>query len=141
MSKARVLVLCMGNSCRSQMAEGYLRHLGGDVLEVYSAGLEAHGLNPLAVQVMAEDGVDISSHTSDTLHKYEGQEFDYVITVCDHAREQCPWFPNRAKSIHRSFPDPAKAKGSEEEVLKQFREVRDSIKSFCKEFIQKIEAK
>lgn len=138
MSKARVLVLCTGNSCRSQMAEGYLRHFGGEALEVFSAGIEAHGLNPLAVQVMAEDGVDISTHTSDTLDKYEGQQFDYVITVCDHAREQCPWMQGLQATLHRSFPDPARAEGSDEEVLRQFRTVRDKIKSFAQEFINNL---
>lgn len=133
----RILVLCTGNSCRSQMAEGYFRHFGGPRLEVFSAGVEAHGLNPRAVQVMGEDGVDISGHTSDTVDKYADQTFDYVITVCDSARERCPWFPARIQRLHHSFPDPAQATGTEEEVMAAFRRVRDEIKAFVQEFLRK----
>lgn len=133
----RILVLCTGNSCRSQMAEGYFRHFGGPRLEVFSAGVEAHGLNPRAVQVMGEDGVDISGHTSDTVDQYAGQTFDYVITVCDNARERCPWFPARIQRLHHSFPDPAQATGTEEEVMAAFRRVRDDIKAFVQEFLRK----
>jgi len=132
----KVLVLCTGNSCRSQIAEGYLRHFGGDKLEVYSAGVETHGLNPRAVSVMQEDGIDISDHTSNNVSEYLAINFDYVITVCDHANEVCPVFPSTAKKIHHNFPDPAKASGSEKEVMDQFRSVRDQIKSFCKNFIE-----
>lgn len=135
--KIRILVLCTGNSCRSQMAEGYFRHLGGPNLEVFSAGAEAHGLNPRAVQVMREDGVDISGHTSDTVDQYAGQTFDYVITVCDSVRERCPWFPARIRRLHHSFPDPAQASGTEEEVMAAFRRVRDDIKAFVLEFLEK----
>ncbi|MCB0773738.1 MAG: arsenate reductase ArsC [Flavobacteriales bacterium] len=131
----RILVLCTGNSCRSQMAEGYLRHLAGGRAEVYSAGIEAHGLNPRAVAVMAEDGIDISGHRSELLDAYHDLPFDHVITVCDSARERCPWFPSTAEQHHRDFPDPAKATGSEEEIRTAFKEVRDEIKAWCREFI------
>lgn len=131
----RILVLCTGNSCRSQMAEGYLRHLAGGRAEVYSAGIEAHGLNPRAVAVMAEDGIDISGHRSELLDAYHDFPFDHVITVCDSARERCPWFPSTAEQHHRDFPDPAKATGSEEEIRTAFKEVRDEIKAWCREFI------
>lgn len=131
----RILVLCTGNSCRSQMAEGYLRHLAGGRAEVYSAGIEAHGLNPRAVAVMAEDGIDISGHRSELLDAYHDLPFDHVITVCDSARERCPWFPSTAEQHHRDFPDPAKATGSEEEIRTAFKEVRDGIKAWCREFI------
>lgn len=137
MKMKTVLVLCTGNSCRSQMADGYLKELGGENWKVYSAGVETHGLNPRAVKVMAEDGIDISGNTSNHIDEYQGIEFDYVITVCDHAREVCPWFPSKAEIIHHSFPDPAKAVGSEAEIMEEFRRVRDMIKDFCKEFISK----
>ncbi|HRN80667.1 MAG TPA: arsenate reductase ArsC [Ferruginibacter sp.] len=133
--KKKILVLCTGNSCRSQMAEGYLTFFGGMHAEVFSAGIEAHGLNPQAVEVMKEDGVDISKHTSDTIQRYSGMLFDWVITVCDHAQERCPFFPGAVKVLHHNFPDPAKAVGTEDFVLQQFRNVRDEIKAFCKEFV------
>lgn len=117
------------------MAEGYLRHLAGGRAEVYSAGIEAHGLNPRAVAVMAEDGIDISGHRSELLDAYHDLPFDHVITVCDSARERCPWFPSTAEQHHRDFPDPAKATGSEEEIRTAFKEVRDEIKAWCREFI------
>jgi arsenate reductase len=128
-----ILILCTGNSCRSQMAEGYLRHFAGDKATVYSAGIETHGLNPGAVATMKEDGIDISSHTSNHVDEYRHVPFDLVLTVCDHAREHCPWFPTDARRIHHSFPDPAKAKGTEEEIRASFRTVRDQIKSYCRE--------
>ncbi|HQQ93627.1 MAG TPA: arsenate reductase ArsC [Bacteroidia bacterium] len=131
-----ILVLCTGNSCRSQIAEAYLRKFAGSRAEIYSAGVETHGLNPRAVQVMKEDGIDISMHTSNHVNEYIGIEFDYVITVCDNAKEQCPYFPSRAKMFHRNFPDPAKARGSEEEIMQAFRQVRSLIKDYCKEFVQ-----
>lgn len=131
-----ILVLCTGNSCRSQMAEGYLRHFGSPRLQVVSAGVEAHGLHPLAVQVMREDGVDISNHTSDVIDKYLDKEFDYVITVCDNARERCPWFPARVRRLHHSFSDPAKVSGSDIEALAAFRQVRDEIKEFVLDFLK-----
>ncbi|MCL6524411.1 MAG: arsenate reductase ArsC [Thermoflavifilum sp.] len=132
----RVLVLCTGNSCRSQMAQGYLQYFA-PTAEIYSAGLEARGVHPYAIRVMAEDGVDISHHQSHLVDMYLGKEFDYVITVCDHAREHCPHFPGRAIHIHRSFPDPAQASGTEQDILQVFRKVRDEIKVFCREFATK----
>src|ERR1700733_9009015 len=124
----KILVLCTGNSCRSQIAEGYLRHFAGARAIIYSAGIETHGLNPKAVQVMAEDGIDISNHISNNVDEYTGIDFDYVITVCDNAKENCPYFPTRAKMFHQNFPDPAKATGSPEEIMEQFRKVRDMLK-------------
>lgn len=134
--KKKVLVLCTGNSCRSQMAHGYLNFFGNEDLEVYSAGLETHGVNPHAITVMHEDGVDISRHTSNHVSEYEDVDFDFVLTVCDNARENCPYFPAKVKLLHRDFPDPAKASGSEEEIMQEFRKVRDMIRTFTSEFIQ-----
>jgi len=131
----KILVLCTGNSCRSQIAEGYLRHFGGDKAIIYSAGIETHGVNPKAIQVMAEDGIDISKHTSNNIDEYMGIDFDYVITVCDNARENCPYFPTRAKMFHQNFPDPAKATGTPDEIMGEFRKVRDMIKAYSKSFI------
>ena len=131
----RVLILCTGNSCRSQIAEGYLRHFAGDKADVYSAGVETHGVNPRAVHAMKEDGIDISHHTSNNVSEYKDIDFDYVITVCDNARERCPFFPTDAQKFHRDFPDPAKASGTEAEVTEEFRRVRDMIKSYCREFV------
>lgn len=133
--KKNILVLCTGNSCRSQIAEGYLRHFAGANANVYSAGIEAHGVNPRAVAIMAEDGIDISSHTSDTLDRYQDREFDFVITVCDHAKERCPFFPTTAQRFHQNFPDPAKATGSEADIMQQFRDVRQQIKAFSAAFV------
>jgi arsenate reductase (thioredoxin) len=135
-SKLKILFLCMGNSCRSQMAEGWARHLKGDVIEPYSAGIETHGLNPNAVWVMAEAGVDISRHRSKKAEDLSGVEFDYVITVCGHAHETCPIFPRGTKVIHVRFEDPpklaARAK-SEEERLAPYRRVRDEIREFVEQ--------
>ncbi|MBX2972565.1 MAG: arsenate reductase ArsC [Flavobacteriales bacterium] len=133
----RILVLCTGNSCRSQMAEGYLRHFAGDKAEVFSAGVETHGLNPKAVAVMQEDGVDISAHTSKTIDAFADKTFDLILTVCDSARENCPWFPAKAQRLHHDFPDPAKAHGTEAEVMDAFRKVRDQIKAYCEDLIGK----
>src|SRR5687768_14810673 len=119
--KKKVLVLCTGNSCRSQMAHGYLNYFGDHELEVYSAGIETHGLNPRAVAVMKEDGIDISHPTSNNISEYAGLEFDFVLTVCDNAREHCPYFPAKVKVFHQNFPDPAKAGGTQEEVMNEFR--------------------
>jgi len=130
-----ILVLCTGNSCRSQLAEGYLRHFAGDKAVVYSAGIETHGVNPKAIQVMAEDGIDISHHTSNNVDEYVAIPFDYVITVCDNASENCPYFPGTVKRFHHNFPDPAKATGTTEQVMDEFRKVRDMIKTYSKEFI------
>lgn len=136
MTKPNILVLCTGNSCRSQMAEGYLRHFAGGKAEVYSAGVETHGVNPMAIEIMREDGIDISTHTSNHVNEYEDVAFDYVITVCDNAKERCPFFPSQAKKFHHNFPDPAKATGTEAEIKQRFREVRDMIKKYCEEFIK-----
>jgi len=123
-----ILVLCTGNSCRSQIAEGYLRHFAGDKANIYSAGIETHGVNPKAIQVMAEDGVDISEHTSNNIDEYMN------ITVCDNAKENCPYFPTKAQRFHQNFPDPAKATGNADEVMDEFRRVRDLIKVYCHDF-------
>jgi arsenate reductase len=129
--KKNILVLCTGNSCRSQLAEGYLRFFHGENANVYSAGVETHGVNPRAIATMKEDGIDISAHTSNHVDEYLAIPFDLIFTVCDHASERCPIFPSTAKRIHHNFPDPAKATGSEEEILAEFRRVRDEIKSYC----------
>ncbi|TAJ07364.1 MAG: arsenate reductase ArsC [Nitrospirae bacterium] len=125
--KPRVLFLCTGNSCRSQMAEGWLRHLAGDRFDVASAGTHPVGLNPVAVAAMREVGVDISRHTSKNVNQFLGERFDYVITVCDSAKEACPTFPGATSRLHWSFDDPAAAQGSLEERLQVFRRVRDEI--------------
>ena len=132
----KVLVLCTGNSCRSQLAEGYLRYFAGNKAEIFSAGVETHGVNPRAIATMKEDGIDITAHTSNNISEYAGIDFDYVITVCDNARERCPFFPSNAKKFHYNFPDPAKATGTEEEILAQFRSVRQLIKDYCEAFVK-----
>ena len=131
----KILVLCTGNSCRSQMAHGYLQHFGKNEVEVYSAGVEIHGLNPFAVGIMAEDGIDISKHTSNHVDEYQDIIFDYVITVCDNAKEACPFFPTKTKTTHHSFEDPSKASGTAKELITEFRKVRDEIKDFSRAFI------
>lgn len=131
--KKKILFLCTGNSCRSQMAEGWARYLKGDVLEPYSAGIEVHGLNPYAVKVMKEAGVDISHHRSKHVKELFHIPFDYVVTVCDHANETCPVFPGRVKRLHVGFDDPprlAATLSSEEEKLAVYRRVRDEIRAF-----------
>ena len=133
--KLKVLFLCTGNSCRSQMAEGWARRFLSDRIEPYSAGIEIHGLNPRAVAVMAEAGVDISRHRSKHVSELKDLKFDLVITVCDQARESCPLFPGNAKIIHRSFDDPprlAQGARTEEEALAHYRRVRDEIMEFVK---------
>lgn len=132
--KQKILVLCTGNSCRSQIAEGYLRHFLGDKAEVYSAGVETHGVNPRAIATMKEDGIDISNHTSNHIDEYATIDFDIILTVCDNAKERCPFFPTKAKKLHQNFPDPAKATGTEEKILEEFRQVRETIKVYCSEF-------
>lgn len=113
----KVLVLCTGNSCRSQIAEAYLRHFAGDKAEIFSAGVETHGVNPRAIAIMKEDGIDISKHRSKNIDEYFNIDFDFVITVCDNAKESCPFFPTKAKKMfHQNFPDPAKSTGTEEEI-------------------------
>ena len=130
-----ILVLCTGNSCRSQIAEGYLRHFAGDVANIYSAGIETHGVNPKAIEIMKRDGIDISGHTSNNINEYLDINFDFVITVCDNAKESCPYFPTKAIKLHYNFPDPAKASGTEEEIMKQFLEVREMIKKYTQSFV------
>ncbi|MCW3073216.1 MAG: protein-tyrosine phosphatase [Flaviaesturariibacter sp.] len=132
----KILVLCTGNSCRSQMAEGYLRHFAADRAEVYSAGIETHGVNPKAIDIMREDGIDISSQASTNVAEYSDLEPDYVITVCDNANERCPVFPARAKKFHQDFPDPAKATGTDEEIMDSFRHTRELIKDYCRQFVK-----
>jgi len=128
MTPLRVLFLCTHNSARSQMAEGFLRDLGGDRFEVASAGTEARGLNPLAVQAMAEEGIDISLQESKTLDRYTSEPFDLVITVCDEANEACPYFPNAKERRHWSFPDPSAVQGDDERRFAAFRVVRDAVR-------------
>ncbi len=137
MDPVRILVLCTGNSCRSQMAHGYLRHFAGPRAEVFSAGLEPHGVDPRAIAVMKEDRIDISDHTSNHVDEYRNTRFDHVITVCDSARERCPWLPALVRMHHQDFPDPARATGDEARVMDAFRKVRDTIKAFCREFIHR----
>jgi len=136
-----ILVLCTGNSCRSQMAEGYLRHFMGNQANIYSAGIETHGLNPRAVKTMAEDGIDISHHASTHIDELKHISFELILTVCDHAQEQCPIFPSTAQRLHHNFPDPAKATGSEHEIELAFREARNQIKVFCQNLARTITAK
>ena len=131
----KILVLCTGNSCRSQIAEGYLRHFANGKAAIYSAGIETHGVNPRAIATMKEDGIDISQHTSNNIDEYKNIQFDFVITVCDNAKERCPFFPTKAKKFHHNFPDPAKATGTEKEILQQFRNVRQQIKEYCERFV------
>lgn len=134
-----ILVLCTGNSCRSQIAHGYLEHFTeGGAFKIYSAGIETHGVNPKAISTMKEDGIDISDYTSNNVNQYLDVDFDYVITVCDNAKEACPYFPTKAKMLHYNFPDPAKAKGTEAEIAQQFREVREMIKKYCAAFVESL---
>lgn len=134
--KKKVLFLCTANSCRSQMAEGIANHFLGDRLEAVSAGTEASFVNPRAVQVLREIGVDISGHRSKNLDEFSGLEFDYVITLCGDANEKCPLFFGGVQRIHLGFPDPAKAQGTEEEIMNEFRRVRDEIRDSLTEFFQ-----
>ena len=133
--KKKILVLCTGNSCRSQIAEGYLRYFANDKADVYSAGVETHGVNPKAIATMKEDGIDISNHTSNNIDEYRNIDFDFVITVCDNAKERCPFFPTKAQKFHYNFPDPAKATGSDDEISEEFRKVRQQIKEYCEKFV------
>ena len=140
--KLKILFLCTGNSCRSQMAQGWARHLKADAIEAYSAGIETHGLNPIAVKVMAESGVDISSHRSTNVDDLLAIAFDYVITVCGHANENCPIFPGRARIVHVGFDDPpqlAKNAKSAHESLDCYRRVRDEIRSYIETLPQSLE--
>jgi arsenate reductase len=133
--RKRVLILCTGNSARSQMAEGLLRQLGGDLFEVASAGVLPTHVRPEAIAAMRELGIDISAHRSKSVDEFSAQEFDYVITVCDHANERCPVFPGKTQRIHWSFDDPALAPGDEMERLAIFRRVRDEIAARLREFV------
>lgn len=133
--KKRVLFLCTGNSCRSQMAEGWLRHLHGDSFEAFSAGIAKHGMNKYAILAMKEIGIDISTHRSKLLNELENLNFDLVITVCSNAHESCPLFPGKAKVMHVPFDDPpalASGLSDKEEILKPYRRVRDQIGEFVK---------
>lgn len=132
----RVLFLCTGNSARSQMAEGLLRYMAGDRFEVYSAGIKPTEVNPLAIKVMAEAGIDISKHRAKSAMEFIGQKFNYVITVCDNAKQTCPVFPGEYEKIHWSLEDPAEAKGAEEEKLAVFRKTRDQIKSNIEDWLK-----
>ncbi|MBI3951619.1 MAG: arsenate reductase ArsC [Acidobacteria bacterium] len=133
--KKRVLFLCTGNSARSQMAEGLLRHMAGDRFEVHSAGTNPVGVNPLAIEAMREIEVDISHHTSKSLGQFLNDPFDFVITVCDRARESCPIFPGDAVHLHWSFDDPAAVEGSQKERLRAFRSVRDELAARLRLFV------
>lgn len=134
--REKMLILCTGNSCRSQMAEGWVRALKGDMYDVWSAGVETHGLNPNAVRVMAEAGVDISGHYSKLVSDLPGQEYDYIVTVCGHANEHCPYIPGSAKRIHAGFDDPpalARDAATEDEALQHYRRVRDQIREWAEQ--------
>lgn len=131
-----VLVLCTGNSCRSQIADGYLTHFAQEKATIYSAGIEIHGVNPKAVAIMKLDGIDISNNTSNNVSEYLDIDFDFIITVCDHAHENCPYIPSKnAKRIHQNFADPSKVTGSEEKIFNAFKKTRAQIKAFCEEFV------
>lgn len=130
-----VLILCTGNSCRSQMAEGWIKYYAGNEADVFSAGIEAHGLNSFAVKAMTDAVIDISKQKSKTVDDLPDIEFDYIITVCDNANEKCPFFPGNGLRLHKSFPDPAAFKGTKEEILRQFTDLRDLIEDFCFDFV------
>lgn len=132
----KILVLCTGNSCRSQMMHGFLKKLTIGKAEVWSAGVETHGLNQNAVKFMEEEGIDISSHTSNLVDEYADINFDYVITVCDHANERCPIFPSSAKKLHHNFSDPSKLSGSEKEIEVSFKQTISEIKTYSINFIK-----
>jgi len=132
--KQRVLILCTGNSARSQMAEGLLRHDSGSQFEVESAGTKPSQVRPEAIQVMREIGIDISGHRSKSVDEFAGQTFDYVLTVCDHAKETCPIYPGHSNRLHHNFQDPAAVEGSEEQRLAAFRKVRDEIRMYLRTF-------
>ncbi|HUE05000.1 MAG TPA: arsenate reductase ArsC [Bryobacteraceae bacterium] len=134
MDKKRILILRTGNSARSQMAEGLLRHGAGDRFEVFSAGTRPSQVRPEAIAVMRELGIDISGHRSKSVDEFTGQSFDYVLTVCDNAKESCPVFPGRSAMIHRSFEDPAAINGSAEERLAVFRRIRDQFRQYLQDF-------
>ena len=143
-AKLKVLFLCTGNSCRGQMAEGWTRHLKGDVIEPYSAGIAPKGLDPLAVKAMAEAGVDIAAHRAKHVNELKAIEFDFVVTVCDHAHESCPLFPGKTKVVHVGFDDPprlARKAKTEEDALAHYRRVRDQIRDFVAALPEQLEEK
>lgn len=131
----RILVICTGNRARSQMAHGWLRHLGGDRVEIKSAGTVPKGVHPVAIKVMAEVGIDISGHTSDHVDEYVDEDFDLVLTVCDQAKEACPVFPGARRTLHRAFEDPDYPWMDEEEFADVFRRIRDAIEAFSRELL------
>lgn len=139
MKKKRVLVLCTGNSARSQMGEGLFRAEGGDDYEIFSAGTRPSHVRPEAIAVMGEIGVDISRHRSKSVDEFDGQSFDYIVTVCDNARDNCPFFPGRGQRIHWSLEDPAAVQGSEGERLAAFRRIRDQLRERVKMFFREAE--
>ncbi|MCG6140594.1 arsenate reductase ArsC [Leptospira mtsangambouensis] len=132
-----ILILCTGNSCRSQIAEGWMRFYAKEKANVYSAGIETHGVNPKAIATMKEAGIDISKHTSNHINEYKDVPFDFIITVCDHAKENCPYFPSDAKRLHHNFSDPSKLVGTEEEVKVAFAKTREEIRNYCESFVNK----
>ena len=132
----KVLILCTGNSCRSQMAEGWLRFFAGDMVQAYSAGTHPEGVNPLAIHAMKTAGVDISHHTSNKIDDYMGINFDFVITVCDNPKERCPYFPKTSTKLHQSFLDPANATGTNLDQLTVYMKVRDQLKEYFKKFYE-----
>jgi len=135
--KINILILCTGNSCRSQMAHGYLNKFANGKATIYSAGIETHGLNSGAVSMMKEDGINISNHTSNHVDEYSDINFDYIITVCDHAKENCPYIASKyAKRLHHNFFDPSKVEGLEAEKRLAFEKARDEIKVYCKDFVE-----
>ena len=136
--KKKVLFLCVGNSARSQMAEGFLRYMAGDTYEVFSAGVKPTQVNPLAIKVMAEAGVDISKHKSKSAIEFIGQNFDYVVTLCDNAKQLCPVFPGKYEKVHWNLDDPAKAQGTEEEKLAIFRKIRDMIEQRIEDWVRRL---
>ncbi|MHC4076330.1 MAG: arsenate reductase ArsC [Planctomycetota bacterium] len=138
--KIKVLFLCTGNSCRSQIAEGWARHLKADVMEAYSAGVSPGGLNKRAVAVMAEAGVDISNHRSKHVSELMNIDFDYIVTVCDYAREQCPVFPGKFRHVHRLFSDPSFIEAGEEKIMAEFRKLRDEIRAFIETMPQSLQS-
>ena len=141
MNKINILVICTGNSCRSQMAEAYLRYYALQKkvnCSVHSAGIEAHGINPKVVELLTRDNIDTSKHTSNTIDEYDHIEFSHVITVCDHANENCPIFPINANKTHKNFYDPTKHEGSEKEINIAFQKARAEIKEFCEKFMTRL---
>ena len=133
----KILVLCTGNSCRSQIAEGYLRFFAGNHAKIFSAGIDVHGVNPIAIEVMKDDGIDISNQTSNHIDEFKNIDFDFVITVCDNARESCPLLNSEAQIFHQNFTDPSKKNGNAYEIKSEFAKVRNMIKIFCREFVEK----